>query len=235
MCCLGDSFRKAARTSFSFVTIALAALAFATAMMAAPGAQTAVKGAAKAEAAMTAFRATTNVAEKLKSLRALESLTATRVDEFLHSEYGKLDTTREGDARIQGAILRIWATRPDKMLLPFLIYEGLFHDDAEVVRACVAGIERAPDVARIIMSTGSTRHGADPAEGLAADLVQRLGERADTVRSLEKVLVLWTGRKREGYDPSVTLKKAPSEKERAAALEFWKGWYEERFKKKLKL
>jgi hypothetical protein len=117
-------------------------------------------------------------------------------------------------------------------VLPFLIYEGLFHDDAEVVRASAVAIGQLPEEARAVMSTGRARRGKDPAETLAADLIERMDERAELLPAFEKVLVMWSGKSRPGFKPQAGLKRTPDDKERAAALEFWKSWFEGRFKSK---
>lgn len=187
--------------------------------------------AARATALMAAYRGTTNVADQLKSLRALGSARSPAVDRFLLQEFSMLDATREPGSRLAGGILVLWAGKPAADVLPYLVYEGLFHDDAAVVRVCAAGIAQLPEAARALMSTGRTR-GADPGEELAADLIRRMEERSDVLHSVEKVLVIWSGKKREGYVADVDLKRVPKNDLRLAALTFWKGWYEERFRKK---
>jgi len=195
-------------------------------------AQTDARPSAKAEALMTAFRTNENVEAKLRSLRALERFRAPAVDDFLLAEYSKLDSSRPADAQVIGGILRVWAGRPSRSVLPFLIYEGLFHDDADVVRTCAAAVAQLPEEARAVMSTGRARRGKDPAESLAADLIERMGERGELLPAIEKILVMWSGKSRPGFKPQAGLKRAPDEKERTAALEFWKGWFEGRFKSK---
>ena len=185
---------------------------------------------AKAEALMTAFRTNENVEAKLRSLRSLERFRTPAVDDFLLAEYSKLDSSRPADAQVLGGILRVWAGRPSRSVLPFLIYEGLFHDDAEVVRSSATAVAQLPEESRAVMSTGRARRGKDPAEDLAAELIGRMGERAELMPALEKVLVMWSGKSRPGYKPQSNLKRTPDDKERAAALEFWKGWFDVRFK-----
>jgi hypothetical protein len=187
---------------------------------------------AKAEALMTAFRTNENVEAKLRALRSLERFRTPAVDDFLLAEYSKLDNSRPADAQVLGGILRVWAGRPSRSVLPFLIYEGLFHDDADVVRASALAVAQLPEEARAVMSTGRARRGKDPAESLAADLIERMGERAEVLPALEKVLVMWSGKSRPGFKPQAGLKRAPDDKERVAALEFWKSWFEGRFKSK---
>ena len=187
---------------------------------------------ARAEALMTAFRTNENVEAKLRSLRSLERFRTPAVDDFLLAEYSKLDNSRPADAQVLGGILRVWAGRPSRSVLPFLIYEGLFHDDAEVVRASATAVAQLPEEARAVMSIGRARRGKDPAESLAADLIERMGERAELLPAIEKVLVMWSGKSRPGYKPQAGLKRSPDDKERAAALEFWKGWFDGRFKSK---
>ena len=181
---------------------------------------------------MTAYRTNENVEAKLRSLRGLERFRTPAVDDFLLAEYSKLDNSRPVDAQLLGGILRVWAGRPSRSVLPFLIYEGLFHDDAEVVRTSAAAIAQLPEEARAVMSTGRARRGKDPAQDLAAELIARMGERAELLPPIEKILVMWSGKSRPGYKPQAGLKRSPDDKERAAALEFWKSWFDGRFKSK---
>lgn len=196
------------------------------------GAQTDTRQTAKADALMTAYRTNQNVEARLRALRSLDKVRTPAVDDFLLAEYSKLDNSRPADAQLIGGILRVWAGRPSRAVLPFLIYEGLFHDDAEVVRASAVSIGQLPEESRAVMSTGRARRGKDPAETLAADLIERMDERAELLPAFEKVLVMWSGKSRPGYKPQVTLKRTLDDKERAAALEFWKGWFAGRFKAK---
>lgn len=195
-------------------------------------AESPAKPPAKVAALMAAYRGTTNVSDQLKSLKALGSLRSPAVDQFLLQEFSILDATREPGSRLAGGILRLWADKPTAYVLPYLVYEGLFHDDADVVRACAGGIAKSPEEAKALMSTGRATRGTDPGEELAADLIRRMEERSDLLHALEKVLVLWSGKQREGYRADVNLQRAPKDEARTAALAFWKGWYEERFRKK---
>ncbi|MEY2409550.1 MAG: hypothetical protein QOF48_2220 [Verrucomicrobiota bacterium] len=189
---------------------------------------------AKAAPFIAAYRDRTNVESRLDALRGLEKFQGPAIDQFLLAEYGKLDGTKPAEARLIGGILRVWARHPDKPVLPFLIYEGLFHEDADVVRACAAGIALGAEDAKAVMSTGSAVRGGDPAEDLAADLIHRMSERAELLPPIEKVLALWSGRTRPGYKTDADLKRKPADKERAVAREFWQKWFEERFKHPLK-
>jgi len=189
----------------------------------------------KADALIAAYRGSTNVAEKLKSLRALGPLRTPAVDQVLEQEFSKLDATREPGARLAGGILTVWAQKQTKDVLPYLLYEGLFHEDADVVRACADGIGQMPEVARALMSTGRAAGAPALGEDLATDLLKRMHERSDVMHAMERVLVIWTGKKRPGYQADIRLKDKPADDARAAALAFWTTWYEERFRKKLKL
>jgi hypothetical protein len=188
---------------------------------------------AKAEALMAAFRTNSSLAKKEAALRALEKSRSPAVDDFLVTEFGKLDNSKPEEHRLAGGILKVWAVHPDKPVLPYLIYEGLFHEDAEVVRACAGGIALASEDAKAVMSTGKAARDRDPAEELAADLVHRLSERPDLQPAIERVLVLWSGKARPGHKPDADLKRTPGEKERNATVEFWRNWFEQRFKRKL--
>jgi len=101
-----------------------------------------------------------------------------------------------------------------------------------VVRACAAAVVQLPEDARAVMSTGRATRRKDPAESLAADLIDRMSERAELLPAIEKVLVMWSGKSRPGFKPQANLKRTVDDKERAAALEFWKGWFAARFKSK---
>ena len=183
---------------------------------------------------MAAYQTNANIETKLKALGGLEKFRGAAVDNFLLAEYGKLDGTKLAEARLLGGILRVWAAHPDRTVLPYLIYEGLFHDDADVVRACTAGIVQLSEDAKAVMSTGTAAPGKDAAEDLAEDLIHRMVERAELLPPIEKVLALWSGKARPGFKADANLKRKPAEPERAAALEFWQGWFEQRFKRKLK-
>ena len=203
----------------------------ALALVPASGADTPAKTDTKATTLIATYRGTTNVAERLKALRGLEAVPGSVADRFLEEEFSQLDATREPGRQLAGGILQIWATRPNRDVLPYLIYEGLFHEDAEVVRACAGGINRRPDVARALMSTGRAAPGAILGQGLATDLLQQLEARPEVVPALERVLVIWTGHRRDGYRPEGRLDRPYKDAERAAALAFWKAWYEGRFPK----
>jgi hypothetical protein len=203
-------------------------------LVVARGAEPAARPAAETNAAqfMGSYRASTNIEVKLKALRALEKSSGAAVEDFLNLEYGKLDGTKSPDDRLVGGILRVWAARPEEGVLPYLIYEGLFHEDAEVVRACATGILQRPEDAKVVMSTGGARPGKDPAEALASDLVERLAERADTMPAIVSVLAVWSGRARPGFKADASLKRDVTTKEHAEAAKFWQGWLEQRFKRK---
>jgi len=178
---------------------------------------------------MATYRTNASVEARIQALRSLEKYRVPAVERFLLDEYTKLDSGKEPDAQLLGGFLRIWAARPAPAVMPFLIYEGLFHDDADVVRACAAGIAEDPAAAMATMSTGRDSRGKDPAEDLMADLIERMEERPDVLPALESVLALWSGKTRPGF--SRNLKRKADKKETAAALEFWKAWFQQRFKK----
>lgn len=189
--------------------------------------------AGKAAPFIASYRSSTNIDAKLKALRSLEKEQGGAVDEFLIAEHAKLDGTKQPDDRLLGGILRVWAARPEPGVLPYLIYEGLFHDDADVVRACATGIAQRADEAKLVISTGRAKAGHDPAEALMADLIHHFTERADTLPAIEKLLALWSGEARPGFKADANLKRKVSAKESAEAAEFWKGWFERRFKRKV--
>src|SRR6185436_18697157 len=143
----------------------------------------------KAELLIRSYRTNANIEAKLEALRGLEKFRGAAVDEFLLLEYGKLDGAKQPDARLVGGLLRVWAVHPDRTVLPYLVYEGLFHEEAEVVRASALGIAQLSEDAKALMSTGTAARGRDPAEELAADLIHRFVERAELLPPIEKVLV----------------------------------------------
>lgn len=187
---------------------------------------------AKAAPFIASYRAGTNIDAKLKALRSLEKEPAGAVDEFLLVEYGKLDGAKQPDSQLLGGILRVWATRPEPGVLPHLIYEGLFHEDADVVRACAAAIAQRPEEAKQIISVGKAKPGRDPAEPLVEDLVYALVVRVETMPAIERVLVLWSGKTRPGFKPDASLARKVSKKEHEETEKFWKEWFDQRFKRK---
>jgi len=218
----------------SAVVLTMVCLALTAATPSSPPQKADARLSPKAELLMRTYRTNANIEAKLEALRGLEKYRGAAVDEFLLLEYGKLDGAKQPDARLLGGMLRLWAMHPDRTVLPYLVYEGLFHEDAEVVRASAVGIAQLSEDAKALMSTGTAARGSDPAEELAADLIHRLGERAELLPPIEKVLALWTGKMRPGYKPNADLKRKVGEQERDLALEFWKTWFEQRFNRKLK-
>ena len=146
-------------------------------------------------------------------------------------EYDRLDMDKPEDAALGGAILQWWAAQEPQHHLPVLIFEGLFHDEAAVVRACADAAGRLEAATHSLLSTGRAPAGRQPQQELAVDLIARMIERRDLVEPLEKILVTWGGRKRTDAKEGAALDEAG----RTSAIEFWKKWYEERFHAKFKL
>src|SRR5262249_4983989 len=145
------------------------------------------------------YRANTNLEAQIRILQALGEIQNDAVETFLEDVRADLDTDSPRDARLGGVIFQIWAAHPTDALLPYLIYEGLFHDDPAVVRASAVGIAKLPEEARVTLSVGIAPAGRDPGDDLAVDMISRLMERPEMFHALEKVLVIWSGQPRPGY------------------------------------
>jgi putative heme-binding domain-containing protein len=180
------------------------------------------------------YRAHTNLEVRLKIVKALGQVTNDLVADFLQTEHDRLDFESVADARLGGAILQCWAERPTRTILSFLIYEGLFHEDPAVVRACANGLAAVAEETKAELSVGQAPAGREPGDDLAVDLISRMIERPDLFHALDKVLVIWSGRPRPGFRAETDLKRRPDEATRTAVLAYWKQWFEQRFHQKFK-
>src|SRR5207247_2374016 len=88
------------------------------------------------------YQTNRNVEVRRRILEALKQVQSPRVEEFLLVEHGRLDWNAAADAALGGVILQAWAAHPNAETVPYLVYEGLFHDDPQVVRACAASLSR---------------------------------------------------------------------------------------------
>jgi putative heme-binding domain-containing protein len=177
------------------------------------------------------YRKESRIEARRQILLALRPVPGRRVESFLTDEFNRLDWDAPEDARLRGMILEHWAERPTKATLASLIYEGLFHEDAAVVRASARGVLRGAEEARALFAEGTAPSGREPQEELAVDLISRMMERPDLFHALEAALVVWSGRQRPGYKAGQDFRARPAEGVFTAGVEFWKGWYAQAFKK----
>ena len=184
----------------------------------------------EAKRLVAAYRAGKTDGEKTKALTALREARCAGLGGALVEEYDRLDLDKPEDAALGGAILQWWAAQEPQHHLPVLIFEGLFHDEAAVVRACADAAGRLEAATRSLLSTGRAPTGRQPQQEFAVDLIGRMMERRDLVEPLEKILVAWSNRKRPDAKEGAALDEAG----RTAVIEFWKKWYEERFHAKFK-
>ena len=190
------------------------------------------------EALIRLYHTNQNQVIRVKILNALRPVRSTPVDDLLRSEHDRLDSNSPADAAIAGAILHAWAERGSEATLPYLIFEGLFHENPQVVRACAATVAKAGEKTRSTLAAAPKTKRMPAREqhaDLAEDLINRLAERADLFHALERVLVTWSGRQREGFSASANLNRRPDDATRKAAMQFWPQWFEERFGRKLQL
>jgi putative heme-binding domain-containing protein len=193
---------------------------------------------------------------RLRILHALRGLDNAAIARFLEDEHEQLDPDTEEGAALNGAILEHWAVHLDESTIPFLIYEGLFHDNAEVVRTVVSSMVRNADRVRTQLANDAATAAAvidpppprpattavplapraikksdAPLADLAGDILSRMVERPDLFAAMENVLVIWSQLPRPGFKPGADLRRRPDEASRAAALTYWKGWYSKKFGK----
>jgi putative heme-binding domain-containing protein len=166
---------------------------------------------------------------KRKALVALGRVRADRAVRFLQEEYHRQDTRSAAGAARAGTILRVWAERPDLTTMPFLVFEGLFHDDPEVVRVSAAAVVKAPAEGRRVLAEGQGAVGREPQADLAADLMTQMIERPQLFRAYDDVLGVWSGLKRG--EPASNRGRL-DEATRNARLQIWKDWFEQQFKRK---
>ncbi|HYV29929.1 MAG TPA: c-type cytochrome, partial [Candidatus Binatia bacterium] len=181
------------------------------------------------------YQTNRNLQIRARILGALKQVRSPKVDEFLQTEHDRLDWNVPADATLGGGILQNWAAHPTAETFAYLIYEGLFHDDPQVVRACAGSL--AKDAARIRSLVEARREGKKSGAAqadLANDLISRMVERPEVWRDLERVLVIWSGQRRPDFQPDAHLSRRPEDATRTAAVAFWQRWYEERFHQQFK-
>ena len=183
------------------------------------------------------YQTNRNTVVRLRVLQALQGVRSSKVDEFLLAEHDQLDWNVRPDAALGGAILQAWATHPNEETLPYLVYEGLFHEDPQVVRACAAGLAREVSLARSFLEpgpAGSGKKGDEAQAELARDIISRMMERPQVARALENVLALWSSQQRPEFKPRVDLDRGMEKATHAAAMAFWQQWFADRFHEKFK-
>jgi putative heme-binding domain-containing protein len=149
---------------------------------------------------------------KMKIIGALKNVHSKAVSAFLREEYQS-----SSEVRMRAAILQSLTAQPiEPVNLPLLV-EGLRHEDPDVVRGCASAvIQYKPEL-------------DDP---LANVLLSRLAERRSLFYTLDNTLVVLSGQKHPGFKPDPASGERLEEPTRAAAIEFWKSWYAEKFGKK---
>ncbi|HWP85959.1 MAG TPA: HEAT repeat domain-containing protein [Terriglobia bacterium] len=181
----------------------------------------------KAGQLMAIYRANTNAMVQRRALLALGRSGGERAQRFLLTEYHRLSSAGANDAALASAILRGWAEKPDAVTMPFLVHEGLFHDDAEVVRAAAAAVVRAPALARRVLAEGEGPVGREPQALLAEELMTEMMRRPQLFRAYDQVLAVGAGLKREQGADRGRLDDAA----RQAGLQFWRDWFRQQFKR----
>ncbi len=157
------------------------------------------------------YRATDRADAKVKIIGALKGVRSKNVSAFLREEYG-----RSSSVELRGALLQSLAAQPlESSNLPLLL-GGLRQEDPEVVRACVHSlIQFKPDLD----------------ESLANVLVSRLVERRSLFYDVGNALAVLSGRKPPNFKPEPEPGERLEETTRAAAIDFWRDWYQQRFQK----
>ncbi|MCZ6795079.1 MAG: hypothetical protein O7J95_15860, partial [Planctomycetota bacterium] len=155
------------------------------------------------------YEAREEAADRRRILEELGRVQSPEVSAFLRREF-----RRVGDERLRSAALGSLARQPPfRENRPFL-EEGLFHEDPAVFRACAVSLSRNP---------------GEPQEDIAQLVLSRMHERRETIRAGERFLVAVSGKRRDGYEPRRDVRRNPSDREREAALGFWKAWFREEF------
>jgi putative heme-binding domain-containing protein len=173
---------------------------------------------------------------RLRILAAMRPFTGPEVAAFLQAEHDQLNADAPQGAAMLGMIFQNWALHPDETTLPYLLYEGLFHNTAPVVRTSAAALLKNEAFLRHLLGVGGvpaktpTTPGTSQAD-LAADLIQRIIERPDLLQPLENILVVWSGQPRAGFQPGVDLQRKPVGNTHQTAVAHWQRWYSQRFAK----
>ena len=177
------------------------------------------------------YRSSKKAVAKIGLLKKIGECKGEQVEEFLDDEYNNLDSTTPEDARLLGVIFEAWARQPTEDTLHHLIFQGVFHDETNVVIASAVAIGKMSEEAWGIMADGHARKGKDPSEDLAADFLNRMVERPEFIPAIERVLVILSRQPRAGFNAEAKLDTKVDAATRKAALEHWKAWFAKRYGK----
>src|SRR5437016_4118049 len=158
------------------------------------------------------YRNTDKPAARVKIISALKNVPNKDVSAFLREEY-----RRSSEPKLRGAILQSLAAQPvESDNLPLLL-EGLRQQETDVVGACAGAV---------------VQYRPELEESLANALLSRLAERRSLFFATDNALVALSGVLRPGSKPQLEPGERLEESTRTAAVDFWKQWYEKRFRKK---
>lgn len=177
------------------------------------------------------YRSSKKPAAKIGLLKKIGECKGEQVEEFLDDEYNNLDSTTPEEARLLGVIFEAWARQPTEDTLHHLIFQGVFHDETNVVLASSVAIGKMTEEARAIMLDGRSQKGKDPSEDLARDFINRMLERPEFIPAIERVLVILSRQPRLGFNAEAKLDTKVDAATRKAALEHWKAWFAKRYGK----
>ena len=191
---------------------------------------------------------------RLRILGAMRGMNSPAIGRFLEEEHDQLDPETEEGAALSGLILEHWANHFDDSTLPFLIYEGLFHDNIQVVRTVVASMVQnsvrvrtqlandAASAAAIVdpppkrtptssvpLAPKVIKKSDAPLADLAGEILTRMIDRPELANAMENVLVIWSRQTRPGFKVGASLGGTPDEASRQAASVYWKAWFSKQF------
>ena len=178
------------------------------------------------------YRKAEQAEAKVRLLQKIAGSKDTNALNFLEEEYNNLDSSTPEEARLLGVIFLAWARQPTEDTLHYLLYEGLFHDDPNVVQASAGAVAGMGEESRAIMSIGHSKKGKDPSEDLASDFIDRMIGRPEFILSIERALVLLSRQPRPDYKPTGRLDEKLDAAAQTAALDHWKNWFEKRYGRK---
>src|SRR5262245_10227541 len=158
------------------------------------------------------YRANRSADVKLKLLRALRKVPKHEVAAFLREEYA-----RHTEPAFRGAILQSLAAQPLDSADASLLIDGLRQNDLDVIWPCANALLKLK---------------VEPREPLANLLLSRIAERRRYLPAMEKLLTGLSGQRRKEFDPDPNPWRRIDDADYAAAQDFWKHWYEQRFAKK---
>ena len=177
------------------------------------------------------YRSSKKAVAKVGLLKKIGECKGGQVEEFLDDEYNNLDSTTPEEARLLGVIFEAWARQPTEDTLHHLIFQGVFHNETNVVHASALAIGKMSEEAWAIMADGQASKGKDPSEDLAADFLNRMLERPEFIPAIERVLVILSRQPRAGFTAEAKLDTKVDDATRKAALEHWKAWFAKRYGK----